>query len=277
MIITKISDGFGNQLFMYACGYAISKRLNKKLFLDITYLDNNNIRSFELDKFNIFYNKLITTRAVKFYVFRVIIRKLIHFFMRSCFSLFKEKYPYVYDNNILKITNNTYIEGYWQCEKYFKDYRVDILNMLTPTFKLSVGCQNYIKRVQKNNSVAIHLRRGDYVNLGLCLDISYYCKAIGKVKNYISNPVFYVFSDDILYAKKIFNEENGFIFVEYKSENSTIEDLLIMKECKNIIIANSTYSWWAAWLNNNPNKIVIYCKDKRNINDFYPNEWISID
>lgn len=274
MVITKISDGLGNQLFMYACGYAIAKILKKPLSLDLSYLDNSSLRKYELDKLNIKYEFIFTTRKLKHYPLRVAYRKLYHTWLRiRGFLFFKEKQTYTYNPDIEQLKDKTYLYGYWQTEKYFKDYRSDILKMFTPNYPLSTGCKEYIEKVQQCNSIAIHVRRGDYVNLGICLDQSYYHQAILKMEERIETPQYFIFSDDIEYAKQFFKEENGyFTYVQYQSENATIEDLFIMKSCKHIVMANSSYSWWAAWLNDNPDKIVIHPNDHQS-DDFYPSNW----
>lgn len=277
MIITKISDGFGNQLFMYACGYTIAKRLSTSLLLDISYLDNSTLRKYELNRLNIKYKFIFTTRKQKYYPLKVVYRKLYHVWLHiKGFHFFKEKQNYIYNPDFEQLKSQTYLYGYWQTEKYFKDYRSDILKMFTPNYPISTGCKEYIKMAEQCYSVAIHVRRGDYVNLGICLDQSYYHKALLKIKEMVKTPQFFIFSDNIEFAKQLFEGGNGDIsFVQYSSENSTLEDLFIMKSCKHIIMANSSYSWWAAWLNDNPNKIVIHPNDHQ-IDDFYPSEWLTV-
>lgn len=277
MIIVKISDGFGNQLFMYACGYAVAKRLKTSLLLDISYLDNSSLRKYELDKLNIERKSIFTTRKLKCYPLRVTYRKIYHTWLRiRGFHFLKEKRTYIYNSGFTQLKDKTYLYGYWQTEKYFKDCRSDILKMFTPNYPLSVGCREYLKTVEQCNSVAIHVRRGDYVNLGICLDQSYYHQALLKMKEMVKTPQYFIFSDDMEFAKQLFEGENGDVsFVQYDSENSTLEDLFIMKSCKHIIMANSSYSWWAAWLNDNPFKIVIHPNDHQK-DDFYPSEWLTI-
>ena len=182
MIITKISDGFGNQMFMFACGYAYARRLGSRLMLDISYLDTNSVRSYELDKLNICYDKIFTTKHLKFYILKVLYRKSVHALMHIFFRFYHEKQTYVYDEKVSNIKDNTYLAGYWQTEKYFRDYRTDLMRMFTPNYEPSNGCLNYIQLVQNCNSVAVHVRRGDYVNLGICLNHTYYENAFKKIE-----------------------------------------------------------------------------------------------
>ena len=278
MIITKISDGFGNQLFMYACGYAAAKRLNTKLTLDISYLDTNTLRKYELNKLNIRYDRSFSTASMKYYPLKVILRKLIHGWMRLRYPIYIEKKQYFYDNEFTKLKNNTYLFGYWQTEKYFRNYRKDLLRLITPKYALSERCKDYINKVQKCNSVAVHIRRGDYIKLGICLDSSYYQKAFSLVEEKNKDIVYFIFSDDKEYARQMFaaDVQRQFEYVQYNSSNPTLDDFFIMKACKHIIMANSSFSWWAAWLNDNPDKMVLHPKTKLINSDFYPEEWIAV-
>ena len=277
MIIVKISDGFGNQLFMYACGYAVAKRLNTKLMLDISFLETNKLRNYELDKLNINCDRYFTTKSFKSPFLKILCRKIFHKLLRVKYTIYREKQHCFYDDATDKIENNTYLFGYFQTEKYFKNYRMDLLRMFTPKYPLSEDCRQYIRYVQSCNSVAVHIRRGDYVRLGICLNASYYQKAFEFIEKRIKGVIYFVFSDDLDYAKSMLKSisQSKFEYIEYDSKNQTIDDFFIMKSCKHIIMANSTYSWWAAWLNDNPNKIVIYSNPKIN-SDFYPEKWIGI-
>lgn len=277
MIIVRISDGFGNQLFMYACGYALAKKMSTKLALDITYLSTNNLRNYELDKLNIVYDKLFSVNNI-LYPLNIVIRKILHLFLKCQYKFFKEKAAYKYDERIFYLGRNSYLFGYWQTEKYFKEYREDILKMFTPRYILSQKCNSFIEKVRNCNSVAVHVRRGDYVKLGICLDSCYYENAFAVLNEKFKDLIYFVFSDNVEYAKQMFKDVDGvFEYVENSSSNSTLDDFFIMKECKHIVMANSSYSWWAAWLNDNPDKIVIYPKDKQSVTDFYPKEWVMAE
>ena len=132
-------------------------------------------------------------------------------------------------------------------------------------------------KILSTNSVAVHVRRGDYVDLGICLGESYYRESVNFLCKELQSPTFYIFSDDIEYAKKLcaFVRDADVVPVVYDAHNSTIEDFLLMKSCKHNIIANSSYSWWAAWANVHENKIVVAPK-RENKDDFYPEEWIQV-
>ena len=272
MIIIKISDGFGNQLFMYACGYAAAKQLNTKLILDTSYLDTSKLRNYELDKLNICYYKQFSTAWIKPHFLKILYRKLVHLFMRL-------RYPILYyQPEFSQVKNNCYLHGNYVTERFFKKYRSDLLQLFTPKYGLSEGCKRYIQQVKSCNSVAVHIRRGDYVKMGNCLDYTYYQKAFEYIGKYVKNTLFFVFSDDLEYAQQMFNrnEQKNIEYIKYVSDNTTIDDFFIMKSCKHIIMANSSFSWWAAWLNENCEKMILYPELKTEKHDIYPKEWIPI-
>ena len=201
MIISTIKDGLGNQLFMYACGYAVARRLNKKLALDTTYLATSGLREYELAGFNVKYDKLYSINKALPYYLKVILRKLLHARISLRFKLYQERQAWQFDDKINKATGHLRLIGYWQSEKYFKQYRAEILKMLTLNYQTTDSFKSILMKMKSSNSVAIHVRRGDYVALGICLGKDYYQAAIRLIKEKVDNPVFYVFSDDIAYAK----------------------------------------------------------------------------
>lgn len=230
-----------------------------------------------MDKLNISYDKIFSVDNIQ-YPLNIAVRKILHLIIRCQYKIFREKTAYKYDKRITNIAQNSYLFGYWQTEKYFKEYREDILKMFTPRYNLSQETNSFIDKVRSCNSVAVHVRRGDYVKLGICLDSSYYKNAFTVLNEKFKDLTYFVFSDNVEYAKQMFKDMDGtFEYVENLSSNSTLDDFFVMKECKHIIMANSSYSWWAAWLNNNPQKVAIYPNDKQFMSDFYPKEWIMIN
>jgi hypothetical protein len=134
--------------------------------------------------------------------------------------------------------------------------------------------QNTLRQIIGTNSVSLHIRRGDYVSsainqriYGTC-DLDYYERAIKIISTKVSDPIFYIFSDDIDWAKKHLQSEGQYIFVDWNNAETNYEDLRLMYHCKHNIIANSSFSWWGAWLNQNPHKLVI-APAKRFNNDMY--------
>ena len=285
MIVTKISDGFGNQLFMYACGYALAKKNKTTLILDINTLASNSMRKYELDNLNIEYEKVLQLSAFSNSIFSKIAGKIQSFVYSHAMHFYKEKINFGYDKEINTVKNNTYISGYWQSEKYFAEYREDLLKLLTPKKSRNKSIIQLYNEIDHCNSVALHVRRGDYVGIGCQLNMGYYDQAISmmKLKYADEKLILYVFSDDIDFCKKYFSEKQCLAktgiqvrYLQYESENYTLDDLFLMSHCKHMIMANSSYSWWAAWLNQNRKKTVICPEFAMWKDDFYPEDWIKI-
>ena len=275
--VTKIMGGFGNQLFCYACGYAVAKENGRALIIDTSQQDNDPYRNVDILRLNIQYSRRITFRKRKNLLSRAIgnrikLMKEMGFFP----TRIKEKQPYVYQDSVF--TNNSqniYLDGYWQSEKYFKKYRTDLLEMFTPQVPfIKDKCS-----IENNPCVAIHIRHGDYLAIGCAIDECYYEKAITYIKKMIGeNLEFLIFSDDIEYAKRFAQSRHNLKMTVVNSEgdNQTLRDFYRMTSCTHFIIANSSYSWWAAWLGKAPEKIVICPESNMWTGDFYPEEWIKI-
>ncbi|OBR89895.1 glycosyl transferase family 11 [Clostridium ragsdalei P11] len=279
-VIIKVYGGFGNQLFCYACGYAVSKLNQVPLIIDTTQQDNDPSREVEIDKLNISYQQRITFKKSKNLFGRVILNRfrLRKYIGWNTMSIVEKK-PYSFDKFVFNIGNrNVYLTGYWQSYKYFDEIRDDLLDLFSPTYTVSKDMLNLKKQVLNCNSVAVHIRRGDYVQIGCAVNMNYYDQAIEIILKKIENPIFYIFSDDMNFAKQYFKKFKGIecVLIQYASKNKTLDDFFLMASCKNQIIANSSYSWWAAYLNKNIEKIIIcpqldFWKD-----DFYPGRWTEI-
>lgn len=234
MIYVRLTCGLGNQMFQYAFGYALAKRKKKKVAFDVAFFEKTASRSwrpFELDQFCVSltdYRKSAPCLNVLRYLSR---RIHIHF--------------------------GNYYNGYYQSEKYFADFANDIRNEFQFKEKL---------QAPDGNTVAIHIRRGDYVGAAahmVCTPF-YYEKAAAYICERVENPVFYVFSEDVEWCKENVKIPQPCFYICNTDKQSSY-DMQLMSLCKHNIISNSTYSWWAAWLNNNPDKIVIA-----------PDKWLGV-
>jgi hypothetical protein len=256
------SGRLGNQMFQYAALKAVSLKTG----LDY-YLPNNT---------NIKYDGAYDFTNNKWISYRL---DLLDCFDIKC-SLLDKKLPNLYqeqkftfESEIYNIQDNTAIEGYFQSYKYFNDYKNEILKEFTFKSVILEKCKQFIS--QYPNSVAIHVRRGDYVKHPGFWTIT--PEYIQEALQYFNDDeyTFLIFSDDIEWCKHIFPE--GVIFVE---GNNQFEDLCLMSLCKHNIISNSSYSWWGAYLNQNENKRIIapsnWFTNPKPLNDLYPNNWIII-
>ena len=259
MIIINLTGGLGNQMFQYAFGRAVAKKHNTNLKLHFTNALFNIQRSYELDIFNI--SATITTKEdlQKFGITqnRVLNRLFYLFDERYGIQFNKhivtQKYPYIFNSSYLTIKDNSYIQGYWADERYFKSIENIIRKEFTLKKKLDEKNQKILKLINNSMSVSIHVRRGDYItnktNIPKFIGLDYYVNSIKKIKKQISNPVFFVFSDDIPWCKtNLASLANNIHYIDHNKGKNSYKDLVLMSNCKHNIIANSTFSWWGGWL-----------------------------
>ncbi len=294
MIIVKLRGGLSNQMFQYAAGRRLSHIHNTELKLDTEWYrtpqPDATPRKFELDNFNVKYsiateNDLIGLNGIKRTAFKhlhiAIFRK---FFPKVIY--FGERH-YHFDEEILKLPNNVCLFGYWVCEKYFLDITAIIKKEFTIKNFPDAKNEVLIKKINGTNSVSLHVRRGDYISnpthnkmYGTC-SLDYYKDGIKYISEKIENPVFFIFSDDITWAKENLEIPFEKYFVENNTGEKSYEDLRLMSTCKHNIIANSGFSWWGAWLNENENKIVcapkVWFKNSlNNTKNVIPEKWIHL-
>lgn len=264
MITTNIYGGLGNQMFQYASGKSISIKNNTELSIDKNLFKNYKVHDFLLDKLNVQYvisnnfnlrNTLISNNYT-----RAFLSKLNRFKIFQ-FSLLFEREQFSYNKNIDSMKYN-YMFGYWQSVDYFKNIRKELLIDFSLKEKLDTVNERLIEKILISNSVSLHVRRGDYLKTkaatnghGLC-SLEYYNDAIKYISERVSSPHFYVFSDDINWVKKSLKSPFPITFINNNFKNPE-KDLILIKNCKHNITANSSFSWWGAWLNENSDKIVI--------------------
>lgn len=292
MVIIRLKGGLGNQLFQYATAYAIAKENNDDLLIDDTFFEKQDLRQMKLNVLNIENKKKYPLEQKSIIVsclnnkylnkmFRILKIKKIRFKKDGVYYLEDRRTDYTED--IFRINStNVYLDGYFQSYLYFEKYRQKILRQFEISF-LNNG-ELFEKEITQTESVAIHIRRGDFLKhnkkkntYNYVLELSYYFKAIKEIEKNIKNPTYYFFSDDINWVKKKFGEREEYIYISLTGENADVEELMLMKKCKHIIAANSTFSWWAAWLNENENAIKIVPNRDFGNHDMIPNTWIRLD
>lgn len=287
MIIVRLQGGLGNQMFQYALGRVLSIKNKTELKLDTSFFGFKNIpkRSYDLDVFNI--TASIATKKDIPTVYRLFNSKfsnrLIASFRKIIRNKGKEKY-FAFDTSVLSIGSNAYLDGYWQSPKYFKEYKDQIRKDFTLKNKPDQNIQVLVEEISKVNSVCIHVRRGDYVGNKNheVIGVDYYKKGLEQISKLKTIEMIYVFSDDIEWCKSNLKFEFPTIFVDDSSRGIKGEGhMFLMSKCHNFIIANSSFSWWAAWLSDNPDKIVICPKQwfgdaSIDTSDLIPPEWIRI-
>ncbi|MDN3584404.1 alpha-1,2-fucosyltransferase [Mucilaginibacter flavus] len=267
MIIVKIHGGLGNQLFQYAFGRKVAIQNACELKLDLSFFEDQSVRRYALNHYSVMEHiaspadceRLVAKHNSKLrHVARKYFRYHPHYIEENGLS---------YNQAYLEVKGECLFNGYWQSEKYFADISHIIRNEFKVTVKSSGPNIELRKKIDCSNAVSLHIRRGDFENNkivnhihGVC-SLDYYLAGIQYIATQLADPVFYVFSDDILWAKENLTINYAVIFVDINDEYSAFEDMALMSRCKHHIIANSTFSWWGAWLNPDPCKIVVAPKN----------------
>lgn len=286
MKIVKFLGGLGNQMFQYAFYKALSKR-HKTVKADLsgykTYPLHN---GFELE--NVFNLSLKKTSAFTLKLYDPAVRTWHIRKLRKILNLMKayeiEKDPFLFDENKLKASGPKLYFGYWQNQRYFIDIEDEIKSKFQFKNNLSEKNEAYLHSIHQSNSISVHIRRGDYIgheSLGGLCSLNYYQTAIGIMEAKIENPLFFIFSDDMEWCKNNLPLPASTTFVAGNKGLNSYVDMQLMSNSKHNIIANSSFSWWAAWLNQNPDKIVIapdkwINDDNYNDSDMIPKTWLKI-
>jgi len=292
MIITQLCGGLGNQMFQYAAGRSLAYSLNTELKLDISLFREGALREYHLSAFNITEN--IASHMDLKKVNRPLGWKVKHpveasrsMIQRMATVKYVKESHFNFDPEILILSDNVYLDGNWQSEKYFKDIERIIREDFTLSEEPDYLNKHMAGKIRNCEAVSLHVRRGDYVSdpittayHGICSE-EYYCGAISKLEGYVQNPHFFVFSDDPAWAKENIDTRYPTTIIDFNGSERDYNDMRLMSLCKHHIIANSSFSWWGAWLSNNSHKIVISPKkwfNKPDINsqDLIPEFWIRL-
>ena len=278
----KLTGGLGNQMFQFANGYSVAKKKKVDLFLDLSWFNRRTIHNgFELNNvFDIFSKVSFLNNDFSFkrFKFKEFLNKI-----DITYRTFNEP-DFNYSPKITKLPNHCFLKGYWQSETYFKEYKNEIKKIFSFD-KITDDLNLKIKdEISNNNSVSIHIRRGDFLlqrNQNHQTDLSnYYSNAIREVSKNNYNLKFFIFTDDPEWVSKNFYIKGKKTIVNINHGANSFIDMHLMSLCKINIIANSSFSWWGAWLNNYDNNIFApknWFNDKSiNIDDLIPTSWTVI-
>ena len=294
MIKIKIQAGLGNQLFQYALARAIKEKTKKEVLLDLSFYTPNGVakgdivRGYELDKFNI--DKNIKSSYKSTPKIQIILEKIIRRVLNLSSYVFYKRY--------LNPLDHSYIIGFRQSEKYFKDIEEIIKKEFTLKNKIEDRddqdiSKNILKQIQDSKySISVNIRRGDYVNNpttrnhhGL-ISKDYFIRGVEYINKNLNlereNTNIFIFSDDISWCEANLLELKDYGDIVFVSQNlEPVDSLYLISSCKSNVIANSSFSWWGAWLNTNSEKIIIapknWMKAYIDTKDLCPNEWIRLE
>ena len=292
MDIIIICNGLGNQMSQYAF-YLQKKKLNANTRILFDRKSKHDHNGFELTKvFNIKYKESIGNYLL-YFLFRLLGIKKYPAFTKPLIKimnifnirLINEKENYEFDDQMFKkLRGITFYYGGWHSEKYFSEINNDVSEVFSFSDDLTEEVSSILEHIKSTNSVAIHIRRGDFMSeinfarFGSVCTLDYFQNAIKLVEEKVENPHYFLFSNDLNWIKDNFNLKK-FTIVDCVTKADAWCDMMLMSKCKFNINSNSTFSWWSAWLNINQNKLVItpyYFINNLETPDFYPASWTRI-
>ena len=264
-MIVRLSGGLGNQLFQYAFGMAQSIQRKEPLLLDDFSFQRDPLREYALESYQIGAKKLSSMQKIACNLVYYANRKL-HFIPKG-----KAKFGFYYETDSFLLekvadTKARYFDGCWQNEAYFAQLKPVLQKEFSYQSKLDTEKENFLEKIKKTTSVAVHVRHGDYLTTfnQTIYEIpsnTYYRQAMQYMKEKYPDCVFYFFSDDTAWCRQEFKEEKDCEFAEFTTPSTAQEDIHLMRQCDHYIIANSTFSWWAAFLGSKEESVRIAPKN----------------
>lgn len=268
-VIIKFSGGLGNQMFQYAAGRAFADKLKAKTYFDVSIYQKDGLRNFELNQVFQSLSSFDLYKKER----RSSIRAKFNRLLGEGSSIQYIKEGVIDPRDIPYAQYNTFVlDGYWQSELYFKQYAKRIRNEFSFKPPINAELKDLLDQIKQGISVGVHVRRGDYIANAKTnavhgfLGENYYFNALKYFSDIYKDIRFFVFSDDKIWCRYFFSGLGVDVTVVDKISDAVEMDMFLMSQCEHNIIANSSYSWWSAWLNTNPKKTVIA-----------PERWFSSD
>lgn len=281
MIHAVIQAGFGNQLFQYATAYTLSRDLKQDLQLDVSFYDmpgevwTNNLKYLNLD------NKNFWSREKEYESYKLMTRvKFLHKkkvdgitypFICEDLSNCRQDQRSLFGNIGVK---GAIIYGFWQNTCYFDKYLSELSKQFVPAYELDKSAIEMKKKIGSVESVGVHVRRGDFVKHGWDKDSDYYKKGLKWFRTMIPNARFFFVSDDVAWTFEQFGHNDDVIVIDMKTSTKDIDEFFLLSSCKHQLISESTFGWWAAYLNLNTNKIVLCPKEA--VGQIFADSWVKI-
>lgn len=290
MVIVKLMGGLGNQMFQYALGRSLALARSVPLKMDLSWFNQQASRFYRLHHFNVSADIATEEDVTGLLGGPDQVSKIARLFWRVKpyyrRPWVRQRYP-GFDPNILQAPDRVYLEGYWQSEKYFTEIEMIVRQELTVRHLPDPVNQAMANRINEVESVSLHVRRGDYVSNpvtyqyhGVCPP-EYYQAAMKAVTKVVKQPHIFIFSDDIGWVQENLDQDFPMTYVAHNGPDKDYEDLRLMSQCQHHIIANSTFSWWGAWLCVNPSKSIVaperwFASADRHTPDLLPDSWHRI-
>lgn len=293
MIIVSLIGGLGNQLFQYALGRTLAEKHQTELYLDVSGFQNYQLHRYSLQHFRIV-EKFMPPDLERRLSWSRSRGRLSHWSYQVRRRFDPQRYPvtvsergFRFDPSVLSRSPPVHLEGYWQSEQYFSSIAEILREELAVRSTASCRNQELAQLMTESESISLHVRRGDYASNpqtlaihGVC-STEFYERALRHVRSFCSNPHVFIFSDDPEWCRANLNIELPTTYVDHNDAAHNYEDLRLMSSCRYNIIANSTFSWWGAWLNRHPARIVVaparwFQTTERDDTDLIPPGWIRM-
>lgn len=295
MILIKLKGGLGNQMFQYSLAKILAQKNNCNILMDNSFFHNNvqnsiyTHRNFELSVFNI--SEKVALYSDIEYFHKLSIKNKVFKHLGLNYPKVHDEQSFRYTSDVLTLKDPVYLKGYFQSYKYLMESE----DLIRKIFSFSLDQidnvnKNILFEIENSFSISVHVRRGDYIQdqatqnfHGNC-DINYYLKSISFLASKNPECRLFFFSDDMDWVKKqFFHLPYRKRFIDHNIDENSWKDMFLMSSCKHNIIANSSFSWWGAWLNNNKEKVVIApikwfatAEKKWDTADLIPPDWIRM-
>lgn len=285
-MIIGLSGGLGNQIFQYAIGKQLAEKYGQELYLDTFFYRQHPERTLALDFYGVPYKS--KANYVWHNKIRLIVQRIP--IISDAIGIIKEKKEFEYDKRI-DLRPYRYYVGYWQHRRYIKDYKDKLQELFRYPKTLTELQSSLIADMNQVESVAVHVRHGDYASeqfksVYYMQSEHYYIKAMDYLRKKFNGRrlIFYFFSDDINWCKQTFKDQNDCVFIDSQISEDEHSDFMLMRKCKHFITANSTFSWWGAWLKEQDGVVIApakwYYDNKKNekaLQALIEPEWVVID
>ena len=283
-VVVGLSGGLGNQMFQYAAGRSLAVRIGVPLVLDLSWFCGQSERRFALSSFNIDAEQgsqcpwlLPRGQAIASRLSRRWLPRIMGV------PVWRETH-FNYSSDFAALSEPLFLEGYWQSERYFREIRSLLLQEFTLRESLSPACTKLVEEINGCDAICVHVRRGDYLSNpvaakvhGTC-SLDYYRDGIGELCQGLVKPRCFVFSDDLAWVRASIVVDCPMTVVDVNAPNDVHLDLALMVACRHFLIANSSLSWWGAWLGNHAGKKVIapkrwFLTPDKDTRDLLPESW----
>lgn len=278
--VVRISDGLGNQMFQYAFAYALARKTGDRVLIDPLFWGTS-LRRYQLEEFQVTNTERMVGKGLDYFLgfgprngrrFKDSYRRRL---IRKKYRLIEEKQIMHYDKTMQEPENASFYMGFWQAPAYFDAYYEELRAQFVRKRGLSQEAEKYQRQIQEEVSIALHIRRTDYVRQegNVTLQLDFYREALERLKEKLREFHLFLFTDDKEFVKENFHL-GKYTLVEGVCD---LDEFELMRLCDHHVIANSTFSWWAAYLGENKGGIVYAPLTDIWSEEFYPREWHLID